>query len=514
MVGVRNLVGSMTPRGRLTVAGAVIGVLLVGFLLMRFASRPSYTMLMSGLDPAQTGRVTQALDQRGIRYELRDNGTALAVDKAKSADARIALATAGLSAAGRSHPTFDLVTKQKLGASSFQQQVAYQQALEGSLASTIEQIQGVPSADVRLVLPKDQLFQDSSTPATAAVLLGGDGDTMDPATVRGIAQLVASSVQGLKPSSVTITDRSGRPLWPSGSDAVSGDGGTPRLAAQARYAQALESNIDAMLVRTLGPNKASVQVNADLNLDEGTREQLAYDAKGVPLERKQDSETLTGKGASGASGGASGAAGNIPPYAQGAAAGGNSNYKHSTTTETLGVGKTVTKTKVAPGEVKRLGVALMLDASVPQSQVAGIQQAVSNAAGVVPSRGDTLSVTRVPFAKAPKGTPGASPLGGIMGSVKYVLLALASLAFLAFVVRHIRRAERNGLGSEPVWLRELDGPRPLAELVRAREGHADPGEPLSPEEAEAVGVRRRLDGLVREDPERVAVQLRTWMQED
>src|SRR5580765_6321853 len=142
MAGSRKLLEAMTPRGRLALAGAVLGVLVVGFLLMRFASRPSYTTLMSGLDPAQTGKITQALDQRGIGYTLRDNGTSLAVQKGKSAQARIAVAEAGLSTAGRSHPTFDLVTKQRLGASSFQQQVAYQQALEGSLASTIEQIEG------------------------------------------------------------------------------------------------------------------------------------------------------------------------------------------------------------------------------------------------------------------------------------------------------------------------------------------------------------------------------------
>ena len=45
-------------------------------------------------------------------------------------DARIALASAGVP---QRQPArgFDLLTKQKLGAPSFQQQVAYQQALEG-----------------------------------------------------------------------------------------------------------------------------------------------------------------------------------------------------------------------------------------------------------------------------------------------------------------------------------------------------------------------------------------------
>ena len=48
------------------------------------------------LDPAETGKITAALDEQGVGYELKNNGTALAVDKAMTAEARIALAEQGL----------------------------------------------------------------------------------------------------------------------------------------------------------------------------------------------------------------------------------------------------------------------------------------------------------------------------------------------------------------------------------------------------------------------------------
>ena len=93
---------------------------------------------------------------------------------------------------------------------------------------------------VRLVLPQDDLFQDEATAATAAVMLGNPADTLQPGAVRGMAQVVASSVKGLKSENVTITDSSGQVLWPS-DEARRRDAGrrlasrAPRRATPARW---------------------------------------------------------------------------------------------------------------------------------------------------------------------------------------------------------------------------------------------------------------------------------------
>ena len=69
---------------------------------------------------------------------------------------------------------------------------------------------------MNLVLPnqQDELFGDATQASSASVLLSDSG-TVDPSSVKGIAELVASSVQGLSDSKVTITDSSGALLWPS-----------------------------------------------------------------------------------------------------------------------------------------------------------------------------------------------------------------------------------------------------------------------------------------------------------
>ncbi|MDP9385130.1 MAG: flagellar M-ring protein FliF, partial [Actinomycetota bacterium] len=320
----------LPTRGKIVLGATALGILLVVFFMLRLATAPSYTTLMSGLDPAQTGKITTALDEQGIAYELQSNGTALAVQKSDTGKARIALAGQGIaggSAAGGA-PGFELFDKQKLGASDFQNKVTYQRALEGEIGKTIGGVQGVSGAQVQLVLPEDDLFADEASPATAAVMLGNPGDALEPGAVKGIAQLTSNSVKGLKPANVTITDATGQVLWPTGDGTAGGSGGATKQSAEERYARNVEASINAMLARTLGPDKAMVRVQADLNMDKTTRDELRYAKRGIPMTTETETERLRGQGAR--SGGAAGTAGNIPSYSAGAGATGNSNYQRET----------------------------------------------------------------------------------------------------------------------------------------------------------------------------------------
>src|SRR5438270_396653 len=173
----------MTPKGRLALGGSLVGVIVLGYLMMQIASQPSYTTMLTGLDPALTGQ----------------------------------------------------------------------------------------------------------------------GSNLQPGAVRGIAQLVSGSVKGLALNNVSITDSTGALLWPN-SEAGASDGqmaSTMKQAAEARYDQQVESNLNAMLVQTLGPGKAQVQVNSDLNMNQASQDQLQYDKKGVPLQQQTQQETLKGGGAGG-----------------------------------------------------------------------------------------------------------------------------------------------------------------------------------------------------------------------
>jgi flagellar M-ring protein FliF len=315
---VSNL-AALPVRTKAVMAVAAVAILAIAFFMVKLATAPSYATLMTGVDPAQTSKLTAALDEKGIAYQLRSNGTALAVDASQTAQARVALAEQGLGGGAGAGEGFELFDKQKLGASDFQNKVTYQRALEGEISRTVAGVQGVSGAQVQLVLPEEDLFADSSTAATAAVMLDGSGDMLEPGAVRGIAQLVSSSVKGLKADEVTITDGSGQLLWPQGDGATGGTDGATKQAAEASYQRGLEANLNAMLARTLGQGKAQVQVNADLNVDKTTLNKLEYAKRGTPLKTQEETERLRG-GGGGAAGGAAGSGANIPPTPRAGAA--------------------------------------------------------------------------------------------------------------------------------------------------------------------------------------------------
>src|SRR3954469_17986692 len=511
MPNFRNVIANMTPKGRLMVGGSAVAIVLLAFFMMRIAGQTSYTTVMAGIDPKQTGKVTEALDSKGIKYEVQNNGTALAVDKGQLAQARIALAEKGLP--NSAQPGFELFDKQKLGASDFQQQVTYQRALEGQLASTIGQIDGVGGATVQLVLPQDQLFQDQQSQAKAAVLLSGSGQSLQPGAVRGIAQLVSGSVKGLGLNQVSITDSNGQLLWPN-SEGGATDGqmaSTSKQAAEARYAQGVESNLNALLAQTLGPGKAQVQVNADLNMNQATRDQLVWGKKGVPLTTQKENEQLRGGGGAG---GAAGSASNTVPSYAASGGGAGSNYKRTNGQTQFALNKQVTRTKVAPGAVNRKSVAVLVDRSVPPAQVAALRQAVTNAAGLDTKRGDRLSVSQVAFAKPP--APAKKPITtSALGLAKSLFAGLGLLAFLFFVTRHLRRRESETLMGEPVWLREIESPTTGAG-PEAGGGHrhgagGDETPPAARRRLETNPIKGELEELIDSEPERVAQQVRAWM---
>jgi len=472
--------------------------------------------VMTGVDPAKTSQITTALTAAGVPFELQNGGTAVAVQKGKETAANVALASKGLNS-GTTQPGFEILDKQKLGASSQQQQIAYQRGLEGTIANTIGQIDGAGGAQVHLTLGQDNLFADESLPATAAVLLPQDASGMDPAAVKGIANLVASSVPNLKASAVTITDGSGTMLWPAGGGSGGGDSadGLPsKTAAESRYNTSVEGDLQSLLDRTLGADKAQVEVHSDLDVDKTDLQSLTYGKKVVPMTQKTTTESLKGTGST--KGGTSGTASNLPSYAASAASGtGNNDYKNTTTDQTNAIDKTITKTTKAPGAVNRMDVAVLLDKSVKltKPQLTSLQSSLASAAGLqIKQRGDTLNVTQgLSFAAVPKTAAKAGPIpAAFAGILKGLGIGLGALLFLFFVTRHLRKRERGELIDEPSWLRSLEAaqPKELMAMPDLDGGAADVAI------ANADPRRQHLDSIIKDEPERVAAHLRSWITED
>jgi flagellar M-ring protein FliF len=502
---IKDLWRNLESRGQLTVVGCALLVLVTFYFLYSYASKPSYASLVSGADPAQTGQMTKALDTAGIAYHVVNGGTGLEVKDGQLSQARIALASKGLTNGGQ--VGFEIFNHVSMGATDFQQKINYQRALEGEIDRAIQQINGISSADVQLVLPTDTLFVDQGSKASAAVMITA-ADQLDPSTVSGIAHLVAASVKGLDTANVTITDQTGVLLWPN-ANAAGGTSASTKLGADQLYASELAASINSMLAATLGPGKAQARVHADLNVDQTTIDKVTYAKKGTPLQTQLQQENLKSKG--GAPALPAGASTNTSPSYPAGSSSSSSNYTNKSDNTVYGVDKTVEKTTVAPGTVNRLDVALLVDSSVPAAAVAGLRKSVASMAGIIPKRGDTLAVSRIAFAKQPTATT-ASPIAGLMknplGLAKYVLLGLGSLFFLFFMRRALKRRENEGVAPEPTWLREIERSVAVAELEAAPTRVA-----IDPAGARRAALRAEAEEIARKQPQQIAVQVSEWLKE-
>ena len=501
---------NVEPRGQLTLVISFLLIAVTGYFLWTYATKPSYTAVQTNLNPADTNRVTQALASAGVTYKVVNGGTEVDVLSSQQSKAQVALASKGVGPGN--HASLADMSSLGLGATDFQQRVAFQRGLEGDVASQIEGIDGVTAAQVQLVLPQDTLFQDQASAARASVLLTDNG-TLTSSTVAGIAHMVSSSVQGLDPNDVTITDNLGQLLWPAGGVGAGGTvGATAKLAQQQAYDAQMAADINAMLARTLGPNKAEARVNAQLDLDQVTNDSVSYDGKSVPLTVQKDDEKLAGSGA-GASG-AAGTASNIPPVYQngGGAAGSGSNYTHQSGTTTYGANKVISHETVAPGAVEKQSVALLFDSSIKPPAITAIKNTVAGMVGLDPSRGDQITTASVPFTKVPDAAAASQgPLGmslSIIDMAKYAVGGIASAVFLFLVRRNLKRREGEARHPEPTWLREISGHTPIAAL---EPGIADriPTEVVQQRQS----VQRQAEEIVQKQPEHVAMQVQQWMNE-
>lgn len=503
---------SLEPRAQIALAASAVGVIATLVILFNYASRPSYVTIASGVSATESGQIAKSLEGAGITYKLAQGGSSVEVVKGSEARARVALAGDGLPSGG--HLGFELFDKKSsLGTTDFEQKVEYQRALEGEIGRTIEAVDGVQGAEIQLVLPRDSVFLDDGTEASAAVLVkGGAGLGRD--AVAGIARLVSSSVEGLDPKNVTITDDGGTLLWPSD---AGGDGATAKLEAEQRYGSQLSAQIDSMLAATLGAGKAMARVHATLNLDKTTIDKVTYGKKGVPITASEDTEQLGGKnGATAATSGAAGIASNLPGYSgsqtAATAAAKGATYAHVKGTTEYGVDKQVESTVIAPGSVQKLDVALVLDKSIPAAQVAQLKASVASLAGVVAKRGDTINVAQVEFAKA-DATAAAKPamldqLGGPLGVGKWALIVIATAVFLFFVRRGLKKREGDALGPEPTWLREIVAARPLHELEATQ---VLPQRQMDPAAVKRQQVGQQVEEIARRQPEQIAQQVSQWM---
>ncbi|TWA90232.1 type III secretion system inner membrane ring lipoprotein SctJ [Bradyrhizobium stylosanthis] len=91
-----------------------------------------------------------------------------------------------------------------LVASPVEERARYVYALSEELSRTINDIDGVLSARVHVVLPKNDLLRQDATPSSASVFIRHDSNAKLSALLPQIKMLVANSIEGLSYDKVTV----------------------------------------------------------------------------------------------------------------------------------------------------------------------------------------------------------------------------------------------------------------------------------------------------------------------
>jgi flagellar M-ring protein FliF len=539
----RSLYAALTPTQRVSLAAAFAVVVLVVGGSAYWLQQPTYALLFADLDPEAANDVVSRLKTSKVAYRLEDGGRTVRVPASRVDELRLEFASGGMPSSGRIG--FEIFDRTAFGATEFLEQVNYRRALEGEIARTIGTLAEVSSARVHIAMAKTSLFASKEQPAKASVVLKlRHGSPLPPAVAQGIANLVASSVEGLRPDAVVILDSYGHPLVrPQDGD------DEPLGGAQMERQQRLERDLTAKVVALLEPvvGPGGVHVNVSARLENASEE--ATEEKWDPTSQAIRSRQVSGEGAGLA--GAQGLAGsraNLPPplepgdtepAAQTAAAQTEPLPARGSETTNYEISKTVRHTIRPRGDLARLSVAVILDnetvsttgadgktttSTRPRTaeELQKIHGLVAAAVGLDPARGDQLTIENVPFEEAPaedapsetmwqRVTPTAFEGLRIVG-----VILLGALAFF-MVVRPLMRKATITVTAETIEPPALPGgmPRSIRDLEGEVEAQLDAalGE-KTPEQLKLPVLTRRLAALTAREPEHAARLIRMWMAED
>jgi flagellar M-ring protein FliF len=561
----KKLTSTLTPRqiGGLVAVFVAVVVVVVGSAW--WISAPQYTLLVADMDAETANSVVSRLKADNVPYQLGDGGRTVSVPAERVDELRLAFASEGLPSAGRIG--FEIFDRTAFGTTEFLEHVNYRRALEGELARTISTMSDVASARVHIAMAKDSLFLDREEPAKASVALRLKGNRpLSTATVRGIAGLVSSSVEGLRPESVMIVDHQGRPLTRPQEDSDPAGLNASQLERQQQIERDLSTKVLAMLEPVVGVGRVRVNVAAHLRGDIVEETEERFDPNTVVRSRQTSTEV--GVSALARTAGVAGARANQPPAlststastagtasataSEGAtppdstlasASAPTPGPGRSTETTNYEVGKLVRHTVSPQGQLARLSVAVILDdervatpgeggavqVSTRPWEADGIQRVqaiVAAAVGLDTERGDQLTVENITFESASEELEPATPGIGVQAldlvkqhwiSAARVGAILLVVAFAFFgVLRPLANRVGGMAGSPQLPAAGMAAVGARLPTVSEMEGQIDAelNAMSTPEGRRMPVLTQRVAKLASDEPEQVARIVRGWISED
>lgn len=539
--GVMGSFGGVDMMRQITMILALAICLALAVFVMLWAQEPEYRPL-GKMETQEMVQVLDVLDKNKIKYQIEVD--VIKVPEDKYQEVKLMLSRAGIDGGTASK---DFLTQDSgFGVSQRMEQARLKHSQEENLARAIEQLQSVSRAKVILALPKENVFARNTSQPSATVVINTRRGGLGQGEVDAIVDIVASAVQGLEPSRVTVTDSNGRLLNSGSQDGVSARARRELELVQQKEAE-YRTKIESILVPILGPDNFTSQV--DVSMDFTAVEQTAKRFN-PDLPALRSEMTVENNSTGGTTGGIPGALSNQPPMesdipedatnASEKVVVGNS---HREATRNFELDTTISHTRQQIGVVRRISVSVAVDfkpgAADENGQVArvarteqeltNIRRLLEGAVGFSTQRGDVLEVVTVPFMDQLMEDIPAPELWEqpwFWRAVKLGIGALVILVLILAVVRpmlkrliypdSVNMPDDSRLGNELAEIEDQYAADTLGMLntKEAEYSYADDGSILIPNLHKDDDMIKAIRALVANEPELSTQVVKNWLQDN
>lgn len=474
---------------------AVVAAMIV---IILWTTSPNYVPLYGKQEMYDAANIMELLEKEKVPFRLEKTSGQILVPEDQLAQVRIALAARGVRAAMPAGME-SLDNKLGLGTSEFMENMRYRNAQEGELARTIISLDAVRSARVHLAIPQRTLFvgRNEEKPSASVMIDLKPGHSLDQEQIAAIVNLVAGSISGMKPESVTVVDQSGHLLsHQTGSDVSLAQMSVQQMDYVRRLEDYIRQRAGDMLYPLLGNDNFRIQVAADVDFSkvQETREDIDPNKILRSETGKEDSRADTA-----AAGGVPGSLSNRPPVATSKTDKNGANTAANNATQSdankqaerteysrqYDTSRTVTHTEYPLGRIRQLSISVLLNQKAApekgwsQAQLTEIEDLVKRAVGFDTVRHDQFSLASFDFSPMIVTTLPSEEVPWWQQArwqelIRYIVGGLLGLALIFFgirpLVRHLvtlQKSDPQNAGQNDLAVGQTSGTSPVRSFTAA-----------------------------------------------
>lgn len=256
---------ALTRPQQYKLVGITLAVLIALALTLFLTFRTRYEVLVAGRDAMETGQMSAALDEEGIRNRVIHAGRGLEVDTRRMNDARAVIIAQNVRPQDETFTWADAFDAAGLSTTESQRRTMAILATAGDIEEQMLRIDGIQSANVTLNVPEPtRVFRRDVPQASASATLFTTRD-IPPHEGRNLALVIANSVQGLDLENVHIIDQHARTIFSADMEMSQDPIGTAR-AAQQQHTNSVQLSLSRMLLSTFDEVEPIVRFSFDNSL--------------------------------------------------------------------------------------------------------------------------------------------------------------------------------------------------------------------------------------------------------